>query len=248
MNERVRQATSSVGFRQKRLRRTNVYIAEYILMLMLFGGFIGMLTSLWYTFFGLLVPDASSGYSMVNTAVSQISFAIATGCVGYLLYIRVTGEELHNPAVTRSKARTVFLTIWLIGAVLTLLTLVVAALGSILGVIVGTASDTTQSLVGTAAPSLFAIATLGYGIWLIVKRSSRSLAITSGIVLASLATVLVLATTITLLVRKNDLMPKTSPRSTCSYGMVRSSSGGCKPDYTRDSIDSLDYNKYNSYN
>jgi hypothetical protein len=244
----VLKTNSSVGFRQRRLRRTNVYIAEYILMLFIFGGFIGILASMWYSFFGLLVADSFTGSLVMRTTVALIGMLVATGVLGYVLYARVTGEELHNPSVVHSKARTVFLTIWLFGAVLTVLGMIIAMVTGLVDVMFGTASDTTQTLVGTVAPALFAIATLCFGIWLIVKRSSRKLSMVAGMVLAGLAAILLLATTVTLLVRKNDFMPKNSTqKSTCADGMIRSSSGICKPDYTHDSYDSFDY-KYNSYN
>ena len=40
--------------RRRFTRRTTVYIAEYILMLVMMGGFLSLLISLWYSFFNLI--------------------------------------------------------------------------------------------------------------------------------------------------------------------------------------------------
>lgn len=240
--------TSSVGARQRLFRRTNTYIAEYILMLVLFGGFISLLAFMWYTFFGILIAKGYSGERFVELAMAQIAALLVVGPLGYVFYIRVTGQELHNPLLARAKARTVFLTIWILAAVLTLVGVLVAMISSVFSVIFGVDSDAAHALIGVAVPSLLAAITLSFGIWVIIKRSSRKLTVIAGAILAALAVVVLLATTVTVLVKKNDFTEKP-----CGNGSSRIGNG-CRPDYNkydyrdsyRNSYDNYDYNLYNN--
>lgn len=243
----TQHTTSPVGVRQRLFRRTNIYSAEYILMLVLFGGFITLLAFIWYTFFGLLIAKGYSGERFVETAMAQIAALLVVGPLGYLLYSRVTGEELHNPLVLRSKVRAVFLTIWMLGTILTLVGLLVTMISSVFSVIFGLDSDIPHALLGVAIPSLLAALTLSFGIWAIVKRSSRKIAVVVGAILAGLAVIALLATTITVLVKKNQF----SERS-CSNGSSYSGNG-CRPDSQKynyrdsydKSYDTYDYNYSN---
>lgn len=237
MSEIVRQVKPSTGLRQKLLRRTNVYIAEYILMLILFGGFLIVLSSMWYTVFNLMMAEGYLGRLQLETAVVQLGVLTATGGIGYLLYSRITGEELRNPSVIRSKSRTVFLTIWLIITVLAVMGMAASMLSGVLGVMLGTQTDTAKVFIGTLLPSIFAISTLAYGVWVIVKRSSRHLTILNGNVLAMLACLLLFATVTTGLVRKGDFETQ---RGLCLGGSQEGVSAGCARDYSR--YDNDDYN------
>lgn len=236
MSEIVRQVKPSTGLRQKLLRRTNVYIAEYILMLILFGGFLIVLSSMWYTVFNLMMAEGYLGRLQLETAVVQLGVLTATGGIGYLLYSRITGEELRNPSVIRSKSRTVFLTIWLIITVLAVMGMAASMFSGVLGVMLGTQTDIAKVFIGTLIPSIFAINTLVYGVWVIVKRSSRYLTILNGNVLAMLACLLLFATVTAGLVRKGDFETQ---RGLCLGGSQEGVSAGCARDYSR--YDNDDY-------
>lgn len=210
MAREVAQTTTVVGppargvsSRVRVLRRTNVYIAEYILMLMFFGAFLGVLVALWFSFFGLITAEGYAVNGLRATVVGLLASLLVVGPVSYWLYSRVTGEEAANPAVVKHKARTVFLVLWLIGAVSGLVMLLTGAMGGIVSSIFGMA-DAGPAFVNVVIPSLLAAGTVGFGTAAITKHTTRKLAMTVGIVLASIAAILFIANTVMVLVKKDS--------------------------------------------
>lgn len=200
-------------------RRTNVYIAEYILMLVFVGALIGVLGSLWYSFFGLLANEGYTGKTLAIEAAVQLGALLVVGVAAFWLYSRVTGQEMVQPERTKSRARTVFLTIWMIGAVVGLVAVIGSTISALVTTIFGLNElSGVQLWVGMFLPSLFAVATIGFGIAMVVKNVSRSFVMRSAIVVASTALVLVIANTIMILVRKDAEQPVVSD---CTYSQYR---------------------------
>lgn len=200
--------------RRRFVRRTTVYIAEYILMLILMGILLGLLTSLWYGFFNLIVKDGTAGRSLAITVAGLMGALLVVGPATYWMYARVTGEEAEHPEHTRQKARTVFLTLWLVPAVLALVSVLVTVSSSIMRGIFGVGGNASTLWVGEVLPGLFAAATIGYGIAIIVKHVTRRLVVLSGMVLAGIAAFLLLANLVMVVVRKDA---QTSPSQSCTY-------------------------------
>lgn len=182
-------------------RRTNVYIAEYIIMLILVASFIGVLVSLWFSFFGL-VNGANT--LMVYTAAGQIGSLLVLGPAAFWLYARVTGQEMVQPELYERKSRTVFLAIWLIFAVLALVGMVAAIVASFVNAMFGLGGDFGTTLVISVLPGLFAVATVAFGLFMVVKHTSRKFVMVSAIVLVALAFILLVANLTMVLVRKDD--------------------------------------------
>ena len=236
--------------RRRFVRRTTLYIAEYILMLVMMGGFLSLLISLWYSFFNLIVATGASGRSLALFAAGAMGAALVVGPATYWLYARVTGEEAEHPEQLKKVSRTVFLTLWTIPAVIALVSVVISILSSIVLSIFGLGGDAASLWVGRVIPGLFAAATLGFGIAVVLKHATRKLVMVSGIVLAGIAVFLLLVNLIMVVVRKDVAdTPKTTTNCTyraylneeCTYQeymrTLRNSSD--TPSSTR-SLDSLD--------
>ena len=181
-------------------RRTDVYIAEYILMLTLVASFIGVLVSLWFNFFGMLYTP----YASVETAASQIGALLVVGPAAFWMYARVTGQEMVQPELHARKSRTVFLTIWMFFAVLALVGMVAAVVAIFVNALFGLGSDFAGALVTGVIPGLFAVATVVFGLLMVVKRASRKFVMLAAIVLAISAVALLVMNTTMVLVRKDS--------------------------------------------
>ncbi|HEY1085419.1 MAG TPA: hypothetical protein VGE34_01695 [Candidatus Saccharimonadales bacterium] len=188
-------------------RRTNVYIAEYILMLVLVASFIGVLVSLWFSFFELIYGQ---GYFSVATAASQIGALLVVGPAAFWLYARVTGQENVHPELYERKSRTVFLTIWLFFAVLSLVGMVLAVVAVFTNAVFGLGTDFAEALVTKVLPGIFAVATVVFGLFMVVKHTSRKFVMIAAWVLVAMAVVLLIANSTMVLVRK-DSMQKITP-------------------------------------
>lgn len=180
-------------------RRTDVYIAEYILMLVLVAGFIGVLVSLWFSFFDMLY----SSYISVPTVVGQIGALLVVGPAAFWMYSRVTGQEMVQPELYERKSRTVFLTIWMILAVLALVGMVATIVAIFVNELFGLGSDFAGSLVTSVIPGIFAVATVIFGLCMVVKRTSRKFVMMAAVVLAISAVALLIMNTTMVLVRKD---------------------------------------------
>ena len=82
--------------------------------------------------------------------------------------------------------------------------------------IFGLGGDAASLWVGRVIPGLFAAATLGFGIAVVLKHATRKLVMVSGIVLAGIAVFLLLVNLIMVVVRKDVAdTPKTT--TSCTY-------------------------------
>ncbi len=200
MNTVTTQDPTTLSWRRW-FRRTNVYIAEYILMLVLVGSFIGVLVSLWFGFFELVYGQGT--FSVVTTA-SQVGALLVVGPAAFWLYARVTGQEMVNPDIYERKSRTVFLTIWLFFAVLSLVGMVLAIVATFVMAMFGLGTDFSEALVTKVLPGLFAVATVVFGLFMVVKHTSRKFVLVSALVLVVMAVVLLIANSTMILVRKDS--------------------------------------------
>ena len=181
-------------------RRTDVYIAEYILMLTLVAGFLGVLVSLWFNFFGMLYTS----YAPVEMAASQIGALLVVGPAAFWMYARVTGQEMVQPELHTRKARTVFLTIWMFFGVLALVSMIAAVVAIFVNALFGLGSDFAGALVTGVIPGIFAVATVVFGLFMVVKHASRKFVKLAAIVLAISAVALLVMNTTMVLVRKDS--------------------------------------------
>jgi len=184
-------------------RRTDVYIAEYILMLTLVASFIGVLVSLWFNFFDMVY----NSYVSVPTAVSQIGALLVVGPAAYWMYARVTGQEMVQPELYERKSRTVFLAIWMIFAVLGLVGMVAAVVAIFVNAVFGLGTDFAGALITTVVPATFAIVTIVFGLAMVVKRTSRKFVMFAGVALA-IAAVLLLGMNTTMVLVRKDAAPQ----------------------------------------
>lgn len=202
MAEYVQAATNLNPSWRRWFRRTNVYIAEYILMLLFVGVLLALLVSLWYSFFHLATHDDYTGKLLAQTTAASIGAVLVVAPVAFWLYARVTGQEMVEPVVKLSKARMVFLTLWLIGAVC-------LAVGVAISLVTGLTSatfgvkDVSDSIVGMFVPALFALPTVIAGIFMVVKRVSRKFVMQAGMGVAIVTLLLVIGCSIMVFVRKD---------------------------------------------
>lgn len=198
-------------------RRTNVHTAEYILMLGLFGALLGLLVSQWYSFFGLIVEDGFAARNLAKTAAMQLGSLLVVLPAAFWMYFRVTGQEGVEPELQRSKPRTVFLTIWMIIAVSSLVGIVAAIVSAFVSAIFGFNDELGDQIVGQILPGVFAAATVAFGMAAIVKHVSRRFVKLAALVVAAMALVLVIANTVMIFVRKES---GSEPRR-CTLAMYR---------------------------
>lgn len=227
------------------LRRTNVYIAEYIVMLMLVTSFIGMLCGLWFSFFDLLYGVSS--FEAVVVA-SQIGALIVIGPAAFWMYARVTGQEMIQPELYNRASRTVFLSIWIVFAALALVGLATMISTSAVSSLFDAAGDYLGHIVVTLVlPGLFSIATGLLGVYMIIKRTSREIVIRVGQILALLTGLLLIASLVMVVIRKDmaineSWVPSISPSmqsedctlsgylsDNCGYGDYRRNSSAPNP-------------------
>lgn len=196
-------------------RRTNVYIAEYILMLILMGSFLGVLASLWYSFFGLLATDDYSAVAMAKMTAVQLGTLLVVGPAAYWMYARVTGQEMVDQTLYMRKSRTVFLTLWTIGVVLALVGTVVSVVTALSSAVFGFGDEAKMLWLGSVVPGVLAAATLGFGLSMVVKHASRAFVLkTASTVVAALAVVLLIGNVVMVIARKDIEQPAPS---TCSF-------------------------------
>ncbi len=220
-------------------RRTNVYIAEYILMLIFVGALLGILTSLWYSFFGMLAVDGAEGKLIAVRAAVLLGSLVVVCPAAYWLYARVTGQEMIDPKVVASKARTVFLTIWMIGIVVALVSIVASSAASVISSVfsLGDVSG-TKLWVGDFIPSILAVVTLACGVAMVVKHVSRTFVLRNAFVVAGVAAVLLVANVVMISMRK-DFKPQ-KPTCTisayyagdCSYQEYRKQNSDYNSNYS----------------
>lgn len=221
-------------------RRTDVHIAEYILMLIFFGGLIALLASLWFSFFQLLIQDGFSGNILARTTALQLGSLVVMGVAGFWLYARVTGQEMVQPELQARTSRRVFLTMWMIVAVCGLVGIASVAMMAFVSLLLGQ-TDATQAVVGIVIPALFAFATVGFGIAAVVKRSNRKLSMLAGVVVAGLMVLLFIANAIAVFIRKDSSSPARDSsggsslfKENCTYTRYRD--GECTLSEYRDSL------------
>lgn len=242
----VRRDRTATSWRRW-FRRTDVYIAEYILMLVLVASFIGVLVSLWFNFFDMLY----NSYASVSAAVSLIGALVVVGPAAYWMYARVTGQEMVQPEIYERKSRTVFLAIWIIFAVLALVGMVAAVVAIFVNALFGLGIDFAGALVTTVIPAVFAIATVAFGLSMVAKRTSRKFVMMAGVILAVMAVALLAMNTTMVLMRKDSasqaIHGSSSPfenEGNCTfdrYYFDKSCSYDEYQDYLRSSSDSSDY-------
>lgn len=240
---------STVSSWRRWFRRTDVYIAEYILMLTLVASFIGILVSLWFSFFGLLY----SSQVMVTATVGQIGALLVVGPAAFWMYARVTGQEMVQPELYVRKSRTVFLTIWMFFAVLALVGMIAAIVATFVNALFGLGSDFGGAVVTSVIPGLFAVATVVFGLFMVVKHASRKFVMMAALVLAVVAAILLVANTTMVLVRKDSMpinttttptTPLVEPDEDCTfsrYYIDKECSYGDYQDYLRSSSSSSRY-------
>lgn len=189
-------------------RRTNVYIGEYILMLILMGSFLGILASLWYSFFGLIATDDYSAVEMAKMTAAQLGGLLVVGPAAYWMYARVTGQEMVDPTLHQRRSRTVFLAIWMILVVLALVSIVASVVSGVASAVFGFGEEAGELWLGVVVPGLLAAATLAFGLSMVVKHASRAFVLkTASTVVAALAVVLLIGNVAMIVVRKDIKEP-----------------------------------------
>ena len=227
-------------------RRTNVHIAEYILMLVMMGSFLGLLASLWYSFFGLMADAEYTARTLAMATSIQLGTLLVVAPAAFWLYARVTGQEMVEPGLQQKRARTVFLTLWMLGAVLALVGVTVSVASNVSSAVFGFGGkDVGELVVGTVLPGLFVVATFGFGLFVVVRHAKRKLSMLAGIVLAALSVFLLVANVTMVLVRKDVKAPvrpscnfSSYLKADCSYEDYRKNSGVMNPSSVYDNKDS----------
>lgn len=197
-------------------RRTDVYIAEYILMLWLFGAFVGILVGLWFSFFQMIGASGQEARDMAKATAMALGGLIVMAPASYWLYARVTGQEMVQPELHRHRVRTVFLTLWMIGAVGAIVGLCVFVLSQLSSIVFGYADDAGKTWVSDIAPAILAVLTITFAVFAIVKRATRKFAMVSGIVLAVLAVALLAGNVVMVLAKRDSPLPKV-PAIVCTF-------------------------------
>ena len=212
-------------------RRTSVYIAEYILMLVVIGSFIGVASSAIYSFFNLIQTDGFAARALAVVVVAQLASLVVLAPAAYWLYARVSGEELVRPQLRTKTARTVFLTIWLIGMMLSVVGVSISVVAGMLSGLVGADSDSVgEIIVRVTIPGILVIALLASTVILVTRRVSRKATMYVGIGIASLLAVLFVGNLIVAVVKKDA---GSGRDEACTYS--RYSDGDC------------DYSDYREY-
>ena len=186
-------------------RRTNVYIGEYVLMLVLMASFLGLLVSLWYSFFQLVLnSDSFTTSTLVRVTAGQLGALLVVGPAAYWMYSRVTGQEGVQAELQAKTSRTVFLSIWMLGAVLALVGLAASVGSALVTWAFGFADNAGDLFVSTIVPGVLAAVTLAFGVYVVVKHASRKFVMQAAVVLAALAFALLVANLVMVAGRKDE--------------------------------------------
>lgn len=214
-------------------RRSNVHIAEYILMLVLMGALAGLVSSMIYTFFNFLKADGSTLRTLHALAAGQLGALVVVVPAAFWFYARVSGQEMVQPELRQKTARTVFLTIWLIGMFLSIVGVSISVVSGVMATIVGAGSSDAGSLfVNLVVPGIFTIVLLAMTVIVVAHRSSRKLSMAVGIAVAVISAVVFIGT-ITVAVVKSDNSPK-DKTTDCTYSRYRD--GNCNYRQYRDDL------------
>lgn len=222
MEQDNRSAATTPAMRKKNtawhrwFRRTDVYIAEYILMLVVFSVFVGILVGLWFTFFQMIDARGVDARSMAQSTAMTLGALVVLAPSAYWLYARVTGQEMIQPELHRHRVRTVFLTFWMIGAVGAIIGLSVYVLSAVSSIVFAYTDNASSALVTQIIPGVLAVFTVTFAVFAVVKRATRRFAMISGIVLAVLATGLLIANVVMVVVKKDAPLPKNA-FATCTF-------------------------------
>lgn len=185
-------------------------------MLVMIGVSLSILVSLWYSFFNLITTEGTAGRALAIVAAGLMGALLVVGPTAYWLYTRVTGEEAEHPELTKKTVRTVFLTIWVVPAVISLVSLAVSVVSSFVMGIFGVGGDAAALWVGRVLPGLFAVAAVGLGIRVVLKHATRKVVMMSGLVVSAIAVFLLLANRVMVAVRK-DVRDTPKNTITCTY-------------------------------
>lgn len=219
-------------------RRTNVHIAEYILMLIMMGSFLGVLVSLWFSFFGLAYEGGFGARTLAVAAAAQLASLVVVAPVAFWLYARTSGQEMVQPELVGRKSHTVFLAIWMIIVVSVLVGMLIAVVASLMQAMFGLGSDDFgKALVTQVIPSLFGVTTIIFGLMIVVKHPARKLSMIAGIVLAALSVLLLIANMVMIIVRKDASQPI---KQQCTYTRYYLEKECSYSDYLRDRSSRLD--------
>ncbi|HEY0965276.1 MAG TPA: hypothetical protein VGE13_02230 [Candidatus Saccharimonadales bacterium] len=219
-------------------RRTNVHIAEYILMLLMMGSFLGILVSLWFSFFGLVYEDGFGARMLTVATAAQLASLVVVAPIAFWLYARTSGQEMVQQELTDRKSHTVFLTIWMVVVVSVLVGMLIAAVTSLMQAMFGVGDDDFgKALVTKVLPSLFGVATIVFGLMAVVKHPARKLSMLAGIVLAVLSLVLLVANVVMVIVRKDVTQPV---EQQCTYTRYYLEKECSYSDYLRDRSSNFD--------
>jgi hypothetical protein len=199
-------------------RRSNVYIAEYILMLVVTGAMISVLSSLYYATLQLTYTSGYEASSLVESITMQLAVLLIVAPAAYWLYARVTGQEMIEPTLYASKVRTVFLSLWMIPLAAAFLVVSISVVHAILSMIVDQSSDVLSLVVGTVLPGVLTLATIGFGLFMVVKRVKRKFTMMSGIVVSAVVAIVASLSLVTILMNRDVEIKDTND---CEYGSLQ---------------------------
>lgn len=225
-------------------RRTNVHIAEYILMLVLMGSLAGVLASTFYSFFGLLQVDGFAARTLALVVLAQLGSLVVLTPAAFWFYSRVSGQEMVHPELMQKTSRTVFLTIWLIGMFLSLVGVSISIAAGVIGAVVGGGSDGGSVILSVVLPGILTVGLLSFFVITVAHRSTRALTKIAGIVIAAVAVVMLIANLILAIVNI-DRVDSDDSDEKCTYS--RYVDRECSySEYRSDRNSSYDYNQRSS--
>lgn len=228
-------------------RRTNVHIAEFILMLIMTGALLGVLCGLLYSVFGLAYETGYGAQSLAMVAAAQVASLSIVAPVALWLYARTTGQETVQQELQRRTARTVFLTIWMLCVVVTLVSVAIATKAAGITSMLGLdgADGFAEAVVTAILPGVLSVLVLGFGLWAVVKKPNPKTSKVAIIVLGVVSIVL-LITALTMAVVRKDADSSTGGEE-CTY--TRYLDKECSySDYSRDSSSRYNDYDYDSFN
>lgn len=212
-------------------RRTSVYIAEYILMLVVIGSLVGVVSSSIYSFFNLIQTDGSAARVLALAVVAQLASLVVLAPAAYWLYARVSGQESVQPELRTKTARTVFLTIWLIGMMLAVVGVSISVVAGVLGGLMSSGDSSFGELVvRIVIPGMLVVGLLAATVILVARRVSRKDTLRIGIALAAVVAVLFISNVVLAVVKKDAEIDRDE---SCTYS--RYIDGEC------------DYSEYREY-
>lgn len=197
-------------------RRSNVHIAEYILMLVLMGALAGVLASMFYSFFGLMQVEGFAARALALVVLAQLGSLVVLTPAAFWFYSRVSGQEMVHPELMRKTSRTVFLTIWLIGMFLSVVGVSISIAAGIIGAMVGSGSGDSSVILNVVIPGLLTVALLSFFIITVAHRSTRALTKIAGIIIAAVAVLLFVANLVMAIVNVNNAKSDNSEER-CTY-------------------------------